>query len=145
MAYRSKEIITMKNSESPFHRYRHILLNDDYSAAETLQSFTLSCWNGATWKFRGDRLSNLDNEHLGIFLELAQQYASHGERDAMFMDTCREMLKQRRRWAAENKAKMDLLAQTSPDDYEEGPAEYWREMDEHAKYYALHQKLYLIE
>lgn len=57
----------MNSTESPFHRYRDILLNQDYSAAQTLQSFTLSCWNGHTWKFQGHRLTNLDNEHLTIF------------------------------------------------------------------------------
>lgn len=135
----------MNSTESPFHRYRDILLNQDYSAAQTLQSFTLSCWNGHTWKFQGHRLTNLDNEHLTIFLELAQQYASQGERDSMFMSVCRAMLEKRRQWAADNKAKMDELAKTSPDDYEDGPDEYWREMDELAKTHEFNQKQYLIE
>ena len=78
-------------------------------------------------------------------MELAQQYASQGERDSMFMAVCRAMLEQRRQWAADNKAKMDALAKTSPDDYEDGSAEYWREMNDRAKQHALYQKQYLIE
>lgn len=135
----------MKNSESPFYRHRKILLHHDYSGAQTLQSFALSCWNGNTWQFRGDRLTNLDEKHLSIFLELAQQYASQGERDLEFMEVCREMLEKRRRWAAENKAKMDELAATSPDDYQDGRAEYWREMDDRTKQHALNQERYLVD
>lgn len=37
-------------------------------------------------------------------------------------------IEQRRRWAVENKAKMDDLAASSPDDHPDGSAEYWREM-----------------
>lgn len=47
--------------------------------------------------------------------------------------TDKEMIEQRRLLAAENKAKMDELAASSPDDHPNGPAEYWREMDELGK------------
>jgi len=52
---------------------------------------------------------------------------------------------QRRRWAAENKAKMDELAASSPDDHPDGRAGYWREMYELSKQYARNQDHYLIE
>lgn len=135
----------MKNSESPFHRHRKILLHHDYSGAQTLQSFALSCWNGNTWQFRGDRLTSLDQKHLTIFLELAQQYSRHGENDPVFMEVCREMIEKRRRWAAENKSKIDELAASSPEDYPDGRTAYWQEMDERGQQHTLNQKRYLIE
>lgn len=132
-------------AESPFQRHRAVLLQHDYSAAQTLQSFVLSCWNGNTWQFRGDRLTNLDQDHRRAFLELAQSYAIRGEGDPVFMEVCREMIEQRRAWAAENKAKMDELAVSSPDDYPDGKAAYWREMDELGKQHMLNQERYLID
>jgi hypothetical protein len=71
-------------AESPFQRHRAVLVQHDYSAAQTLQSFVLSCWNGNTWQFRGDRLTNLDQEHRRAFLEMAQSYAIRGEGDPVF-------------------------------------------------------------
>ncbi|RMR70283.1 hypothetical protein ALP80_200141 [Pseudomonas savastanoi pv. fraxini] len=133
------------NTESPFLRHRALLVKHDYSAAQTLQSFVLSCWNGNTWQFRGDRLTNLDQEHRRAFLEMAQSYAIHGENDPDFMEVCRTMIEQRRRWAVENKAKMDELAESSPDDHPDGRAEYWREMDELGKQHTRNQELYLID
>lgn len=132
-------------AESPFQRHRALLLKHDYSAAQTVQSFVLSCWNGSTWQFRGDRLTNLDQEHRRAFLELAQSYAIHGENDTVFMDVCGEMIEQRRRWAVDNKAAMDKLAESSPDDHPDGPAEYWREMDELSKQHIRNQENYLID
>lgn len=132
-------------TESPFHRHRALLLQHDYSAAQALQSFVLSCWNGNTWQFRGDSLTNLDPEHRRAFLEMAQSYAIHGENDPVFMEVCRAMIEQRRRWAVENKAKMDDLAASSPDDHPDGSAEYWREMDQLGKQHTRNQEVYLIE
>lgn len=134
-----------EKAESPFQRHRVVLLQHDYSAAQTLQSFVLSCWNGNTWQFRGDRLTNLDQEHRRAFLEMAQSYAIRGEGDPVFMEVCREMVEQRRRWAVENKTKLDELAASSPDDHPDGRTEYWREMDELGKQHTLNQERCLID
>lgn len=141
---RRKNDMTDK-AESPFQRHRALLIQHNYSAAQTLQLFVLSCWNGNTWQFRGDRLTNLDPAHRVAFLELAQSYAIRGESDPVFMKVCGEMIEQRRRWAAENKAKMDELAASSPDDHPDGSAEYWREMDELAEQHKRNQAHYLID
>ena len=47
-------------SDSPFLKYRDILVHQSYSAAGALQDFTLSCYNGSLGQFRGDSIGNFD-------------------------------------------------------------------------------------
>ena len=76
---------------------------------------------------------------------MAQFYAIYGESDLMFMEICREMIEQRRRLAIENKAKLDELVASSPDDHPDGRTEYRREMDELGKQHTLNLERYLLD
>jgi len=71
-------------SESPFETHREILLAR-YGAAKFLRHFTLSMWDGSTYKVGVSRLGFLDQKHLEIMHELLAHYCEHGERDDSFM------------------------------------------------------------
>lgn len=68
--------------DSPFSKYRNILVSENYSAAKALQDFALSCYNGHLAQFRGDALRNFDANHMAIFFELARHYHAYGEEDS---------------------------------------------------------------
>lgn len=113
---------------SPFKKYRHILF-EGYSTAESLQEFTLSLYNGATTRFRADRLANYDAEHFRIFTELAASYHANREEDEDFMAVCREMWAQRKQWGREHLAEVEKHRMIDPSAYEGGERE-WREQME---------------
>jgi len=70
--------------ESPFKKHRSLLLAP-HGAAKFLRLFTLSMWDGSTYKVGVSRLGFLDEEHLAIMHELLAHYCKHGERDSSFM------------------------------------------------------------
>jgi len=112
---------------SPFKTHRHLLLNEDYSTACSLQEFVLSLYNGATTQFRADALSNYDADHVAIFVEFAKSYYRHGENDEEFMSVCRRMWAQRKRWGVELLERLEAHKQIDPEHYQEGSASDWRE------------------
>ena len=71
-------------SESPFKKNREILLAP-YGGARFLRHFTLSLWDGSTYKIGLSRLGFLDDQHTAIMHELFAHYCKHGERDNDFM------------------------------------------------------------
>lgn len=71
-------------SNSPFKKHESILLAP-YGAARFLRHFTLSLWDGSTYKVGLSRLGFLDEQHAEIMHELFMQYCKHGERDDDFM------------------------------------------------------------
>lgn len=83
-------------SDSPFLKYRDILVHQSYSAAGALQDFALSCYNGSLGQFRGDSIGNFDTEHFQIFLELVNYYRLHGENDQHLLDVGAAIWKSRR-------------------------------------------------
>jgi|GEM_PF-2985110 len=84
------------SSESPFLKYRQILVHESYSTAKSLQDFIVSCYNPDAGQFRGATLTNFDEEHLAIFFQLARHYHAHGEDDPEFMETAKAILDARR-------------------------------------------------
>jgi hypothetical protein len=110
---------------SPFKKYRHILF-EGYSTAESLQQFVLSLYNGASAQFRGDSLSNFDQEHFEIFVEFARSYHANREEDPEFMAVCREMWAQRRQWGKEHLERIEAHRKLDPKAYDEGERA-WRE------------------
>ncbi len=110
---------------SPFKKYRHILF-EGYSTAESLQQFVLSLYNGASAQFRGDSLSNFDQEHFEIFVEFARSYHANREEDPEFMAVCREMWEVRKSRGRKLLAKLEAHRSINPKGYDEGERA-WRE------------------
>lgn len=135
----------MTASESPFATYRQMLVGADYSAALSLQSFVLSLYNGNTWKFRGDSLSNFDSEHLEAFCQMARWYNRYTEGCPVFMQVCRDMIAERSHWAAQNLRELEALRKTNIADYDGEPADYRREIEDRQKQYEWHKAHYLID
>lgn len=106
--------------QSPFEKHRAILLDEDYSAANSLQQFVLSMYNSASTKFEADRLGNYDGHHFAIFVELANSFHLNGENDPAFMQVCRDMWALRKQWGQEHIARVIEHESIAPDDYEEG-------------------------
>lgn len=101
-------------SDSPFLKYRDILVHQSYSAAGALQDFTLSCYNGSLGQFRGDSIGNFDTEHFGIFLELVNHYRRHGENDQHFLEVGAAIWESRRSGAANSLPILQNIAQSNP-------------------------------
>jgi hypothetical protein len=72
--------------ESPFLTHKEILLQG-YSTARWLRGVTLALWNGDAWPVGLSRISNTDNQHFAIAMELLTWYRQHGENDPDFMAT----------------------------------------------------------
>lgn len=135
----------MTVNECPFATYRHMLVGADYSAALSLQSFVLSLYNGNTWKFRGDSLSNFDSEHLEAFCQMARWYNRYTEGCPVFMAVCREMIEERRYWAANNLRELERLRNSNVADHDGEPSDYYREIADREKQYEWHKAHYLID
>lgn len=134
----------MSVNACPFATYRHMLVGADYSAALSLQSFVLSMYNGNTWKFRGDSLSNFDDEHLRAFCLMASWYNRYTEGCPVFMAVCREMIEERRQWANHNLRELVILRNSNIADYDGEPSDYYREIEDREKRYEDHKAHYLI-
>lgn len=134
----------MSTNPCPFVTYRHMLVGADYSTALSLQAFVLSMYNGNTWKFRGDSLSNFDDEHLRAFCRMASWYRDNTEGCPVFMAVCREMIEERRQWAAHNLRELEALRATDPKDYDGEPSDYYSEIEHREKRYEDHKAHYLI-
>lgn len=111
-------------SQSPFLLHADILLIADYSAAQTLQRFVLSLWNGNRFGFNASNISNFDPAHMGYFLEFATWYHKHRENDPNFMGVCSQMIAKREKWAAQNRAELYKLTATDPKDYDGTLSDY---------------------
>jgi hypothetical protein len=109
---------------SPFLKYRPILLSQSYSTACSLQEFTLSLYNGNDVQFNASKLTNYDQDHFKIFVELATSYHLHGENDAAFVQVCKDMWTQRREWAREHLAAEAEHLASDPAKYEGGGSEW---------------------
>lgn len=131
-------------SESPFHTHKHLLLDEGYSTARSLQLFVLSMYQ-RRWKFNGDVLSNFDEAHIEIFCDFARSYRTHGESDQAFMNVCRAMIQQREKWAANNLANLQALEALDPNTYEEGPDSHRRYVRDLFEQYERDREQGLIE
>lgn len=112
---------------SPFEKHRDLLLNADYSAAGALQQFVLSLYNSATTQFQASRISNFDDQHMAIFLEFARSYHRNVENDEAFMQVCRQMWLDRKRWGVELLERQAAHQAIDPSAYSEGSERDWRE------------------
>jgi hypothetical protein len=135
----------MSTTENPFAVHRSKLIGSDYSSALSLQSFVLSLYNGSTWQFRGDSLSNFDDEHLLAFLQMARWYHRYTESCPVFMSTCRDMIQERRQWAARNLRELEALRKMKIADYDGEPSDYYREIEDREKQYEWHKAHYLVD
>lgn len=135
----------MSTTENPFAVHRSKLIGADYSAALSLQSFVLSLYNGETWKFRGDSLSNFDGEHLEAFCYMARWYNRHTEGCPVFMSTCREMIAERREHAAYNLGELEKLRATDPKDFDGTPSDLYYLIEQREKRYELDKSRHLID
>ena len=135
----------MSANENPFTRHRNKLLGADYSAALSLQAFVLSLYNGNTWKFRGDSLSNFDEQHFQAFCELAGWYRQHTEGCPVFMATCRAMIDERREYAAENLRELEKLKATDPADFDGTESDLYYCIEQRERQYEVHKAHYLID
>lgn len=135
----------MSTTENPFTAHRDKLVGADYSAALSLQAFVLSLYNGNTWQFRGDSLSNFDGEHLQAFCQMARWYNRYTEGCPVFMSTCREMIAERRYWAANNLRELERLRNSNVADHDGEPSDYYREIEHREKQYEWHKAHYLID
>jgi len=131
-------------SQSPFLLRADVLLIADYSAARTLQNFTLSLWNGNRFGFNASNISNFDPTHMGYFLEFATWYHKHGENDPNFMGVCSQMIAKREKWAAANRAELDKLREMDPKAYEGTTSDYWRHIDDLERVHARNLELGFI-
>ncbi|PCC97320.1 hypothetical protein [Halopseudomonas pelagia] len=117
-------------SDSPFLKYRSILVNEGYSSARSLQDFALSCYNGSLGQFQGSSIRNFDSNHFEIFLELVNSYYHQGESDPHLLTVGAAI------WANRLERGRKLLAEIArhraikPSDYEDGDeSEYRQQMD----------------
>ncbi|MBC2693194.1 MULTISPECIES: hypothetical protein [Pseudomonas] len=134
----------MSADGNPFAIHRDKLIGADYSAALSLQAFVLSLYNGNTWKFRGDSLSNFDEEHFHAFCQLAGWYRRFTEGCPVFMATCREMIAERRKWAAINLSELEKLRATDPADFDGSASDLYYCIEQCEKRYENDQAHYLI-
>ena len=117
-------------SDSPFLKYRDILLHQSYSAAGALQDFALSCYNGSLGQFRGDSIGNFDSKHFGIFLELVNYYRKHGENDQYLLAVGAAIWESRRERGRQLLTQIKEHRAITPSEYEDGSErEYWQQMD----------------
>ncbi|KFC61891.1 hypothetical protein [Massilia sp. LC238] len=79
---------------SPFIKHRSKVLGG-YGAAQFLESAVLAMYNGQDYKTGLSRLTNLDQDHLAAFLEMAESYARNGENDPAFMELAQECVSRR--------------------------------------------------
>ncbi|MDH1403709.1 hypothetical protein [Pseudomonas sp. GD03730] len=135
----------MSMNDNPFALYRDKLIGANYSTAQSLQAFVLSMYNGNTWKFRGDSLSNFDEQHLVIFMKLASWYRDHTESCPVFMETCRTMIEKRRQLAAENLRELEKLRETDLADFDGTAADRRYLIDDREKQYEFDKAHYLID
>lgn len=116
-------------NESPFLKYRDILLHESYSAAGALQDFALSCYNGSLGQFRGDSIGNFDQAHFGIFLELVNHYRRHGENDEHLLNVGAATWESRRESGRYLLGVLAKHGSIKPSEYEEGGERgYWEQM-----------------
>lgn len=117
-------------SDSPFLKYRDILVHQSYSAASALQDFALSCYNGSLGQFRGDSIGNFDTKHFAIFLELVNCYRQHGENDQHLLEVGAAIWENRRERGRKLLADLAEHRAIKPSEYEEGSErEYWQQME----------------
>lgn len=120
-----EQLAAWRRGASVFEKHRGILLDADYSAAQSLQQFVLSLYNSASAKFEADRLGNYDDRHFRIFSELAASYRLNGENDPEFMRVCQDMWSQRKGWGRESLAQLEAHRAIDPKTYSEGSARDW--------------------
>lgn len=117
-------------SESPFLKYRDILLREAYSVAEALQDFALSCYNGQMAQFRGDALANFDQQHFAIFVEMATYYHQHRENDPYLLEVGAAMWDARRERGRQHLAQVAEHRAINPKHYAEGSErDYYDQLD----------------
>lgn len=117
-------------SDSPFLKYRDILVRQSYSAAGALQDFTLSCYNGQLGQFRGDSIGNFDTKHFGILLELVNYYRLQGENDEHLLSVGAAIWESRRERGRKLLAEIAEHRAITPSEYEDGSEnDYWAQMD----------------
>jgi hypothetical protein len=117
-------------SESPFLKHRDILVHQSYSAANALQDFALSCYNGSLGQFRGDSIGNFDPRHFEIFLELVNHYRLHGENDEHLLEVGAAIWDNRRESGRKLLAEIAELGAIKPSEFAEGSErEYWQQME----------------
>lgn len=110
--------------ESPFSRYRSILVDGDYSAAGFLQSFAMAMYAGGAFPMDASGLRNLDDEHFKAFQEMASWYRQHGEGDPDFVDVCKAIKANRAAYALRIKSRLDEVRACHPDEFEGGRHEH---------------------
>ena len=111
-------------TESPFVKYRSILVDGDYSAAGFLQSFAMSMYAGGAFPMNASGLRNLDDEHMAAFQEMATWFRRHGESDPDFVDVCKAIKAARAAYARRIKSHLDEVLASDPDSYEGGRDEH---------------------
>ncbi|MCY1264111.1 hypothetical protein D9M68_370120 [compost metagenome] len=117
-------------NESPFLRYRDILLVHSYSAAGALQDFALSCYNGQLGQFRGDALANFDQHHFAIFLEMANYYYRHRENDPHLLEVGAAIWEDRRERGRKLLTELAEHRAINPKQYAEGSErDYYDQLD----------------
>jgi len=117
-------------SDSPFLKHRDILVHQSYSAANALQDFALSCYNGSLGQFRGDSIGNFDPKHFEIFLELVNYYRRHGENDKHLLEVGAAIWDNRRESGRKLLAQIAEHRAIKPSEYEDGSErEYWQQME----------------
>lgn len=79
----------MKIENSPFLKYRHIMLQK-HGGAKILRNATLSMWDGKIHPFDISSVGFLDDNFESIFKQLLAHYLIHGENDDDFMSVARE-------------------------------------------------------
>lgn len=79
---------------SPFVTHRKKILGN-YGAGHFLQSVVLAMYNGRLYKADLSGLTNLDQEHLEVFLKMTASYACYGENDSAFLSLARECVELR--------------------------------------------------
>lgn len=81
----------MPECENPFIQHSELILRADYGAAQKLQRFVMSMWNGHAFPANLSGLRGLDERHFGIAMSLMRHYWLYGENDDAFMGLANEI------------------------------------------------------
>lgn len=84
----------MTTNSNPFIEHRTMLLNANYGAAISLQALTLTLYNSRHAKWDASRVSNMDDAHFKIAIDMLAHYRRFRENDEAFLDIGRRLAEQ---------------------------------------------------
>ena len=103
--------------QSPYVKYRDILLSEKYGTAYRLGELVLGLYEPGRFRLRRDDCwGGFDVRHRQIYQELADWYHEHGNEHS-FVTVCEALISRGERQAEELHVELTRLRATKPSDY----------------------------